>query len=1668
MSANLGSASGSIHLEVAQARQNVRALAGDLRSFTAEVGSGFGGASAFIDQHEQSIRTVGQGLLGLGTIATGLFSAGVWGAANVEEAFAIMQAGTGATGAELDALQQKALQLGKDTVFSATEAAAAITELGKAGLPVETILGGAADAVVNLAVAGEMNLAQAANVLTAAMNQYGLSADQAVMVTDTLARGAAMSTADISDLASGLSYVGTTANQLGISLPHTTAALAALNDQGIRGSKAGTSLNQMLTSIINPSQKAARMMDELGLATGGAFELIDSQTGQMKSLPEIIRNVHDATKDLTEAERARYINAIFGEQGGRAINALLQTQTDEAREAGKAWEDYEAGVAAGTTAAENAAAKMDNLKGDLEQLKGGLETLSYTAMQTFLPAFRTVVQALDGVLSAIVGLPPGLQTIIAGMIGLVGVLSLGAGGFLLMLPRINDTIKAYRALRTALAATQLAQRGLALSLRGLITAHPVLLGLMAVVAVGLLAYKTNVLGFRDAVQRVIETVRDFITSFRQMYDLVAATGKYDGPVAFFRALGFALADLLGLDLKRWVGIFTELGVAINRPIQAVKKFTAGFRELVGALRDGNWSKALARFRKMLAGLGDFLASPAKAVGTLLKSIKTGFKPLDTVLTNLGKVWTDFGRLIQEVFQGDINGALEVGKRLLRHFADYLRSLGPLIWESAKAIGRKLVEAFRAIDWGAVGTVLLDGLKGAVAGLADIAGEIGAAASSLWDWLTESIGDINWGNVRDTLRHALETAIAGLSAALEWVLQTGVPAITGWIVDIAGDVWGGMKRAAGWAAGAVSGVIDLALSVVDTLAETVLSGFASAKGWLIDKIPWLAGPLDSTGQLLSGAYNLVMNVAGTLMSTLGAAWQSARTLVATIAGWLVNFFGIGDDGSASPQTAEATGSQSLIFRLLGTFVSRLGAAWSSARSLIASLYGWLADFFGISDDGAATGSTTSASGTMSLAMNLLGSFISYLDGAWSSVRSLIAQAGSWLADFFGISDAGEVGEAITKTAQANVSFAVMIFGAVSDFLGDGWSSVGDLVNKARHWIADFFGITSASDLGQTASKTAKAALTLAAEFTDSITDNLGSEWESVKGLVGSVASVAKDLVTDTWGGATKVVESAVDIVVTVSGNVKDALGAGWNFLFGGDAGGSAPAITLEARIGEVVTAIETGLQQIADAFSGFDASGHVTKLNDDLAAAFGAMSGDAIGSAAKAWVERGLAKIGEGITSESLMMIPRSLDTSLSGAFGMMSGDSVGGAIKGWLARAVALVAIGNEGHGLALARSLDTAAGTGFGTLSGESLSGGIKGWLARGIALVAAGLTTLGTALAIALDTAAGAGFGTLSGESLSGALVAWIDRAQALASAAVDMTTLASGVANKLQSAIAPKLNEIVSGFRTFATNVVTETRRLQTNASREMGTTATNLRRSASDARTAVQSAFRDIESAARTMASTLSREASRAGSDLASQLRNGANQARTAMATAMNEIVGIVQGAAGRMRSAGYAVGAAAGDGVAAGLNASLGAVRSAANALIDEVDRAMRAKAKIASPSKLTTWIGQMLGQGPVVGMLSQLRDLRRAAEAVMEAATPVLDRTALDSGIGRYLSDQLARQRWRQAGLGAVQAAAGLSIGTQNIEINVTQAEGENGEQFASRVVSLLVDAYNGVNGLGV
>jgi TP901 family phage tail tape measure protein len=167
----------------------------------------------------------------------------------------------------MDQLRNKALQLGKDTSFSASEAASAIEELVKQGISVPDVMNGAADATVALAEAGELELPRAAEIASNAMNQFKLSAQDLPHVADLLAGAANASSASVGDLGSALEYVGPVAHSMGLSIDDTTGALAILANNGIKGTEAGTQLRGMLLGLTPTTNKQSEAFKKLGLIT---------------------------------------------------------------------------------------------------------------------------------------------------------------------------------------------------------------------------------------------------------------------------------------------------------------------------------------------------------------------------------------------------------------------------------------------------------------------------------------------------------------------------------------------------------------------------------------------------------------------------------------------------------------------------------------------------------------------------------------------------------------------------------------------------------------------------------------------------------------------------------------------------------------------------------------------------------------------------------------------------------------------------------------------------------------------------------------------------------------------------------------------------------------------------------------------------------------------------------------------------------------------------------------------------------------------------------------------------------------------------------------------------------------------------------------------------------
>lgn len=332
------------------------------------------------------------GVLG-STFGTVGIVAGVAGAAMVKAAANFDQgmSNVKATGADaaknIGALRQAAIDAGNATKFSATEAAGGVEALLKAGVSASNVMGGGLTGALNLAAAGNLDVAGSAEAAASAMTQFGLKGKDVPHIADLLAAGAGKAQGEVSDMAMALNQAGLIANAAGANIEETTGTLAAFASAGLMGSDAGTSLKTMLQRLEAPQGRAAVLMRQLNIS---AF---DAQ-GNFIGLAGIAGELRTAFGDMTTKERAAAEAIIFGSDSARAADVLYRQGAEGIDKWTKAVDDQ-------NYAADVAATKMDNLRGDLEKLKGTFETMLISGGERGQGPLRDITQGLDDLLKKI-------------------------------------------------------------------------------------------------------------------------------------------------------------------------------------------------------------------------------------------------------------------------------------------------------------------------------------------------------------------------------------------------------------------------------------------------------------------------------------------------------------------------------------------------------------------------------------------------------------------------------------------------------------------------------------------------------------------------------------------------------------------------------------------------------------------------------------------------------------------------------------------------------------------------------------------------------------------------------------------------------------------------------------------------------------------------------------------------------------------------------------------------------------------------------------------------------------------------------------------------------------------------------------------------------------------
>ena len=942
-------------------------------------GDGVKDARRDIDGLQKSSKNIGPQLDRVGTgmakagAAIGVgFGLAIKSAVDFESRMSAVKAVSGASAQEMDSLTKKALQLGKDTKFSATEAASAIEELVKAGVSVPDVMNGAADATVALAAAGEIELPQAAEIAANAMNAFGLSAQQMPKIADAIAGAANASAIDVSQFGQSLSQVGAVANLAGVSFEDTATAIALMGNAGIKGSDAGTSLKTMLQNLQPSTKKQSELFKELGLITeDGSNKFYDAQ-GNLKSFDQVAQVLQDSLKGMTKQQKQMALETLFGSDAIRAAAIVADS--------GAAGFDKMTTAMGKVSAADVAAARMDNFKGSLEQTLGALETVGITIGQIFLPTLRSIVDSVGRVLDKFLELPPGVQqTIVA--------IAAGSGAFLLLGGILLKVIAALSGVGATLgpilavmggaaarvfgpfvsgfassAAAASAFSGVMGTLGGVVrTALSALLGpvgivigvITALAAAAVFAYnnfepfKNLVDGIARAIQgtflAALEGAKTALDAVVQGFNGVTSA---TGALGFFQQIGAALRELwtafqqLGAQIqdvfinqvlpefqKAWEQLqpaITELTVAlqplvdafINQFLPAMAQVNAVLLPFIGsvlkvaALIVGAWLLGMIKMATFIVGtvLPAVVAFAGALTGGLIAAITSVVVFITNLITTILTFVAQLTTTVMTGIQTFVTGVQTIFNGLVAFFTTLWTTITTIFTTAVTAIA-----TFFTTAWNGLATIVTTVLTAIQTVISTITAAIGVIWNAFWNSAIGQTVANAMGLIGDLINLGMKAAQFVIISALG-VIRAIWTSVWNAIKTIVTTVWNAIKTAVTAAVNAVRSVVT---TVVNAIKAFMSAAWNSIK--TVVSTVWNAIKTVIT-TVINAIKSVVTTVINAIKSFLSSAWNGIKSTAQSV--W---------NGIKSLITSAINGIKNTINNVMNSIKSLITGAWNSMNS-----------------------------------------------------------------------------------------------------------------------------------------------------------------------------------------------------------------------------------------------------------------------------------------------------------------------------------------------------------------------------------------------------------------------------------------------------------------------------------------------------------------------------------------------------------------------------------------------------------------------------------------------------------------------------------------------------------------------------------------------------------------
>lgn len=730
---------------------------------------------------------------------------------------------SGATGDDLAALEAKARELGSTTTFSASQAADALGYMALAGWDTQAMLAGVGP-VLSLAQAGELDLAAASDLVTDYLSAFNMTAEDTGRMVDVLAYAQANANTTVDGLGQAFKNCAANCNAAGMDVETTSAAIAMMANQGLKGSEAGTALNAVMRDM-------TQRMEDGSIKIGDATVAVMDAQGNYRDFADILADVEAATDGMGDAEKAAALQSTFTADSIKGLNLMLNAGSGEL----SSFRDDLYGCAG---AAEDAAAAMtDNLQGDLAGMGSAFEELALKIYDGVQEPLRGAVQFVTG------SVVPALTFLVEH----VDYVAVALGGVAAAVTAMN-----FGKVASALSAVPKLLAGF--------TGGPILLvvGALTALAAGAKWAYDNVQPFREAVDTLAATLQN---ALGPMVDQAADAIGAVLPAAMEGASGVlegvvvpAVAEFGTFLQTEAVPALQEFaGWAVDNVVPALQAM-AGYvtANVVPAVQQmAQWSAD--NLVPVLFQLADFVTgSVVPALQQLADFI------MSSVVPAVMDAYRWFAENILPVLQAVAAFVVESVVPALAAIAEFvLGSLVPtlsVIFEAVVGTLSNIEVAWEAV-WGVVSGVFMavweaisaaaEMWMGVIQGVIDA---VSAAISGDWEGVWRGIGEVFSSIVNGILRLGANifNALAATVSSIITGLFNTFSGIMRNIYNVASSIWNNIK----------STVSNVASSLVSGVVGT-FNGFVSTVTGIFDKAAYaITHPMETAKSAIKGIVDAI--------------------------------------------------------------------------------------------------------------------------------------------------------------------------------------------------------------------------------------------------------------------------------------------------------------------------------------------------------------------------------------------------------------------------------------------------------------------------------------------------------------------------------------------------------------------------------------------------------------------------------------------------------------------------------------------------------------------------------------------------------------------------------------------------------------------------------------------